>query len=156
MGHMLITYWDWFDVEEMLGKCWGGQNYEKPTFGMSTQDLMVSTKLRLITMLSQRINLFKKIKFDRFKRALICARLPRIHGDPSEWKRPPIGLVPTVLASFWPLLRLPTAQAGWWNIPNLSQREVFTILTCHPALPCGFKFGSLSASFLYLCHFQYT
>ena len=22
---------------------------------------------------------------------------------------------------WWPLLQLPTAQAGWWNIPNLSQ-----------------------------------
>ena len=26
------------------------------------------------------------------------------------------------------------AQAGWWNIPNLSQWEVFTILMCHPVL----------------------
>ena len=35
MGHMLITYWDGWDVEDMLGKCWGGQNYEKPSFVMS-------------------------------------------------------------------------------------------------------------------------
>ena len=38
----------------MLGKCLGGLNYEKPTFGMNIQDLMVSTKLGLITMLSQK------------------------------------------------------------------------------------------------------
>ena len=30
-----------------------------------------------------------------------------------------------------PLLWLPTAQAGWWNIPNLSKWEVFTFLMGH-------------------------
>ena len=32
--------------------------------------------------------------------------------------------------SLW--AELITAQAGWRNMPNLSQRKVFTILLCHP------------------------
>ena len=40
-------------------------------------------------------------------------------------------LLPTVPAAGGPLLNLPTAQAGGWNIPNLSRQEGFTILTGH-------------------------
>ena len=58
-----------------------------------------------------------------------------LQGDPSGWLKPPFDLVPTVLAAGWPLLLLPTAQAGWRNIPNPSQLEleVLTILMGHPA-----------------------
>ena len=38
----------------------------------------------------------------------------------------------TILAAGGPLLQLPTAKAAWWNNPNLSQQEIFTILTGHP------------------------
>ena len=46
--------------------------------------------------------------------------------------RAPIDLVPAVVAADWPLQKLPTAQAGRRNTPNLSQWEVFTILLGHP------------------------
>ena len=55
-----------------------------------------------------------------------------LQGDPSGWLKPPFDLVPTVLAAGGPLLLLPTAQAGWQNIPNPSQLEVLTILMGHP------------------------
>ena len=54
-----------------------------------------------------------------------------IQGDPSGWLKPPVDLVPTVLAAGGPVLQLPTAQAGWGNIPNLSQWEALTILMGH-------------------------
>ena len=39
------------------------------------------------------------------------------------------------LSSSWGLLlQPPTAQAGWQNIQNPSQREVFTILMGHPVV----------------------
>ena len=52
--------------------------------------------------------------------------------DRSEWYQLRVDLVPTVMAAAGPLLWLPTALAGWRNIPNLSQREVVTILAGHP------------------------
>ena len=50
-----------------------------------------------------------------------------LQGDPSNQLKPPIALVPTVLAFDRSLLYLPTAQARWRNIPNPSQREDLTI-----------------------------
>ena len=47
-----------------------------------------------------------------------------------------LDLIPTVLAACGHLLYLPTAQAGWRNIPNLSQRDIFTILMGHPVPAC--------------------
>ena len=41
-----------------------------------------------------------------------------LEGDPSGRLQPPVDL--------GPLLELPAAQAGWLNIPNLSQLEVVT------------------------------
>ena len=38
------------------------------------------------------------------------------------------------MAAGVPLLQLPTAQAGWQNVPNPSQQEVFTILMAHPVV----------------------
>ena len=35
-----------------------------------------------------------------------------LQGDPSGWLKPPVDLVPTVPAADWPLLQIPTAQAG--------------------------------------------
>ena len=46
----------------------------------------------------------------------------------------PSCLVLTVLAAVGPLLLLPTAQAGWGNIPNLSQQEVLPDQMCPPVL----------------------
>ena len=54
-----------------------------------------------------------------------------IQGDPSGWLKPPVDLVPPVLAAGGPLLHLPTARAGWRNIPNPSQGVVLTILMGH-------------------------
>ena len=51
-----------------------------------------------------------------------------VQGDPSGWLKPQVDLNPTVLAAIGPPLQLPTAQAGWRNIPDPSQREVKTIL----------------------------
>ena len=47
-------------------------------------------------------------------------------------KKPPVDLVQTVLAAGGSLLQLPTAQAGWRDIPNPSQWEVVTKQMCHP------------------------
>ena len=55
--------------------------------------------------------------------------------DPSGWLKPPVDSVPTVLAVDGPLLQLPTARAGWRNIPNPSQQDVTTILMGHLVLP---------------------
>ena len=55
-----------------------------------------------------------------------------LQGDPSGRLKPPVDLLPTILAAGGPLLQLPSSQAGWWNIQNLSQREVLTILMGHP------------------------
>ena len=55
-----------------------------------------------------------------------------VQGDPSGWLKPPVDLVPTVLAVGGPLLQLPTDHAGWCNIPIPSQWEVLTILMGHP------------------------
>ena len=57
---------------------------------------------------------------------------PPVQGDRSERQKPPIDRVPTAPAAGGPLLQQPTAQADWRNIPNLSQREIFTCLICHP------------------------
>ena len=62
------------------------------------------------------------------------SRVGYLQGDPSRWLKPPVDSVPTVLALGGPLLQLPTAQAGWRNIPNPSQREVFTKQMCHPVV----------------------
>ena len=37
-----------------------------------------------------------------------------------------------VLAASGPLLQLPTAQTGWWNIPNPSQQKDVTRQNGHP------------------------
>ena len=37
---------------------------------------------------------------------------------------------------------VPTAQAGWWNIPNPSQWEVVTEETCHPIYNTSTYHGS--------------
>ena len=55
-----------------------------------------------------------------------------LQGDRSGQLKPPVDLVPTVPAAGGPLLQQPTAQAGWRNIPNLSQWEVFINNTDHP------------------------
>ena len=55
-----------------------------------------------------------------------------VQGDPSGWSTPPVYLVLPVPATSGPLLQLPTAQAAWRNIPNLSQQDVFTVLNSHP------------------------
>ena len=39
-------------------------------------------------------------------------------GDHSAWLQPPVDLVPALLAAGGLLLQLPTAQAGWRNMPN--------------------------------------
>ena len=44
-----------------------------------------------------------------------------VQSDQSGWLKPPVDLVTTFLAA----AVVSTAQAGWWNIPNPSQREVF-------------------------------
>ena len=50
-----------------------------------------------------------------------------------RWLKPPVDLIPTVMAAGGPLLQLPTARAEWWNIQNPSQWEVFN----HPhRSPC--------------------
>ena len=41
--------------------------------------------------------------------------------------KPPVDFFQTVLAVGGPLLQLHTAQAGWGNIPNQSQRKIFFI-----------------------------
>ena len=68
-----------------------------------------------------------------------------LQGDTFAWKKPPVVLVLPVLAAGGPLLWLPTAQAGWRNIPNPSQHEVFTEQMCHPV---GTLFGRSSMSSL--------
>ena len=55
-----------------------------------------------------------------------------LQGDPSGWFKPPVDLVPTVMAAGGLLLQLPTAQAGCRDIPNLRPQEVFTVLLGHP------------------------
>ena len=55
-------------------------------------------------------------------------------GDHSGRLKPPVDLVPALPAAGLPLLLLPTAQAGWQNIPHLSKREIFTILNGHPVM----------------------
>ena len=57
-----------------------------------------------------------------------------MQGDPYHWQRPPFDLVLEALAADWLLLYLPAAQAGWRNIQNQSQQEVFTIVNGHPLL----------------------
>ena len=42
-------------------------------------------------------------------------------------------------AAGWPLLQLPTAQAGWRNIPNPSQQEVFHDYLGHPVRWCAWR-----------------
>ena len=68
---------------------------------------------------------------------VVCAhpfkKIPlHLQGDPSGQLQPPIDLVMTVLADGGPLLWLPTAQAGWQNIPNQNQQEVVTDQMGHP------------------------
>ena len=50
-----------------------------------------------------------------------------LQGDPSGQILPPVDLLPMVLVVDGPLLYISTAQAGWRNVPNPSQREVLTI-----------------------------
>ena len=45
-----------------------------------------------------------------------------VQGDPSGWLKLSVDLVPTLLAAGGPLLKLPTAQVGWQNILDPSQR----------------------------------
>ena len=55
-----------------------------------------------------------------------------LQNDTSRWWKPPVDLVPTEPAAAGLLLWLLTAQAGWRNSKNPSQREVFTKEMGHP------------------------
>ena len=50
-----------------------------------------------------------------------------------DGKNLPLILICGVRAADWPLLWLLTDQEGWRNIPNLSQQEVHTVQSGHPA-----------------------
>ena len=63
---------------------------------------------------------------------LMCS----LQGDTSGWLKPPVDQVLTALAAGGLLLQLPTAQARRWNISNISQLEVFTVLMCHHVRMC--------------------
>ena len=54
-----------------------------------------------------------------------------LQGDTSGYWKPPIDWVLTVPAAGGPLLQLSTTQKWWFDIPNQSRQEVFTILVCH-------------------------
>ena len=47
-----------------------------------------------------------------------------MQGDPSGWLKHPIDLVPTVMADGWPLMQLPAAQTGWWNISKVNPGQM--------------------------------
>ena len=77
-----------------------------------------------------------QIRHDAFTNCYVLGhRLYCLQGDTSEWKKTSRWLSLTVPAAHRPLLQPHTALAGWGNIQNLSQREVFTILMCHPYMP---------------------
>ena len=73
----------------------------------------------------------KNFRGDSFSSPLIITA-KYAQGEPSGWLKPPVDLVLTVSAAGRSLLQLPNAQAGRWNIPHQSQREVLTILLDHP------------------------
>ena len=67
---------------------------------------------------------------------LLKKRLPEslesaITGWPIRMVKPPVELVMTLLAAVWPLLKLPTTQAVWWNIPDVSHSTRVHDRSCH-------------------------
>ena len=64
-------------------------------------------------------------------------------------KNIPLTLVWGVPAAGGLLLYLPTAQRGSWNIPNLSQREVFTVQMCHPVVTSTNFLRAVSGSIVF-------
>ena len=55
----------------------------------------------------------------------------QLQGDPPGWLKPAVDLVLTVMAAGGPVLQVPTAWAGWRNIPNPRQREILTTRIGH-------------------------